>query len=425
MKEKGVLDVAVVGGGPAGISACLEIVKWSSSLRIMLFEYEEALGGIPRSCHSLFGFHDRGRLYTGPGYASALDRLVRKSPISIQTASKVTSLNPGCAGQPHTIQVLSGSGFRTYLARSILIATGCFESSRAFRNIGGTRPSGILTTGELQQIVGSGRPVGRRAVVVGTEHIAFSSVLTLRRSGLQIKAMIENDDSLQTYSVVGNSLSRYGRFPIYLGSSVDAILGEKRVEGVVLRGIKDSTRLTILCDTVVITGKFQPYSGLLNGTGIEIDSATLGPAVNMEYETSVRNVFAAGNVLRGADMHGFCALEGKNAAKGILSRLERDMTPRGDEIRISAEPPIRYVVPQRLLLTRVKRDPFYWVKPGCCFQMERTMLSPTVEAWSGTNRVWKRSYGKLIANQRVALPLHRFDWQGVKEKLGITISISK
>ena len=39
------MDVAVIGGGPAGISACLELSK-SPGLRIALFERESELGGI-------------------------------------------------------------------------------------------------------------------------------------------------------------------------------------------------------------------------------------------------------------------------------------------------------------------------------------------------------------------------------------------
>jgi ribulose 1,5-bisphosphate synthetase/thiazole synthase len=42
------LDVVVIGGGPAGISACLELSK-SSGLRVALFEGDQELGGMPRS----------------------------------------------------------------------------------------------------------------------------------------------------------------------------------------------------------------------------------------------------------------------------------------------------------------------------------------------------------------------------------------
>jgi len=44
------LNVAVVGGGPAGVSACLELSK-SPNLKIVLFESDEELGKIPPTQH--------------------------------------------------------------------------------------------------------------------------------------------------------------------------------------------------------------------------------------------------------------------------------------------------------------------------------------------------------------------------------------
>ncbi len=68
------LDVAVVGGGPAGISACMELSK-SSKLKVALFESDAELGGIPRTEHIFFfGFRDRKRIYTGSAYARKLNR---------------------------------------------------------------------------------------------------------------------------------------------------------------------------------------------------------------------------------------------------------------------------------------------------------------------------------------------------------------
>ena len=54
------LDVAVIGGGPAGISTCLELSR-RAGLSIALFEGEQQLGGMPRSCHIFFGMRDRLR----------------------------------------------------------------------------------------------------------------------------------------------------------------------------------------------------------------------------------------------------------------------------------------------------------------------------------------------------------------------------
>ena len=77
-------------------------------------------------------------------------------------------------------------------ARAILLAFGVRETPRSARLIGGDRPWGVITTGALQQFVylQKIRPF-RRAVIVGSELVAFSALLTLRHGGIATAAMIE------------------------------------------------------------------------------------------------------------------------------------------------------------------------------------------------------------------------------------------
>ena len=89
------MDVAVIGGGPAGISTCIELSKKTPGLKMALFESDKELGGIPRTCHIFFGMRDLGRLYTGASYARRLDTLVRKTPVEIHTETTVFEIVPG------------------------------------------------------------------------------------------------------------------------------------------------------------------------------------------------------------------------------------------------------------------------------------------------------------------------------------------
>jgi len=134
-------DVIVVGGGPAGISACLELSR-ARDLKIALFESEPDLGGIPRSCHLLFGMRDLKRIYSGPAYTRHLDRLIRKTTVRIHTLSTVQNIGIGDFKKPHRVEVASPMGITTYESRFVLLSTGCFESSRQMRFIPGARPAG-------------------------------------------------------------------------------------------------------------------------------------------------------------------------------------------------------------------------------------------------------------------------------------------
>jgi NADPH-dependent 2,4-dienoyl-CoA reductase/sulfur reductase-like enzyme len=422
-KKQTQLDVAVIGGGPAGISACLELSRLQE-LKVALFERDSELGGIPRTCNLFFGFRDRKRIYTGRGYSKKLNRMIRKTSVEVHTDSTVMNLIPGGTGELHRIDVLSPEGLESYGCRFVLLATGCYETSREARQIPGTRPSGIFTTGSLQQLVNiQHRKPGKRALIVGSENVAMFCALVLKDAGLSVAGIVEEDVRLKSYALLSRAVSSFYRFPIYKDTSVKRIQGVNRVEAVELLRNGDSDPFQVECDTVIITGKFRPDSALIFNTRIELDPATRGPFVNTNLMTSIPNIFAAGNVLRGADMHDLCALEGKKAAQNILKSIDLSEDYISQSITMRAELPIRYVVPQKIVPSQIESHLFPSLYPGYCIQSEHTLLKPVLEAWSGNERIWEESFSKWIGRYRVKLPVKKFDWNRVDAEKGITLRL--
>jgi hypothetical protein len=301
---------------------------------------------------------------------------------------------------------------------------GCFESSRHTRLIAGSRPAGIFTTGTLQQLVNLRRlKLGKRAVIIGSEIVTLSSVLTLKRAGVSIVGMVEEYPELQTYALLADPMKRFFNFPIYKDVAITGILGNNKVEGIEFVRGKDQETFQLACDMVIITGRFRPDSVLIENTPIEQDPSSLGPVIDMDFRTTVPNIFAAGNLLRGADMHDLCAVEGRRAARSIMRVLESGDIDPGQYISISAKRPIRYIVPQKIAPAQIRKHVFSKLFPWPAIQVERTLKNPVIEAWSGKEKIWEASYRRLIARNRYPIPVERFEWEQVDSEQGVTLRI--
>jgi len=219
-------------------------------------------------------------------------------------------------------------------------------------------------------------------------------------------------------------IRRFCGFPVYRDTSVKKILGNERVEGIELLRKKSGEHFLMDCDTVVVTGKFRPDSSLIENTPIEQDTETCGPVVDMDFKTSVPNIYAAGNVLRGADMHDLCALEGRSAARSIIKKLDSNDAGTETSISMKVESPVRYVVPQKLDQERMLKSPHRKLFQGPAVQVEKTLKNGIMEAWSGMEKIWERRFRKLIANNRYPLPVEKFDWNRVDPRDGVLIRIT-
>jgi glycerol-3-phosphate dehydrogenase len=315
-------DVLIVGAGPAGLSAAIELKKQGIK-NILVVDREPEAGGMPRFCdHIGFGIADLWRLYTGPGYARYYRELAQKHDVEIRSSTTIT----GWVDSKLTFT--SPGGLGRIEAKAILLATGIRERPRAARMVPGTRPQGIFTTGSLQRFVHQEHlPVGKRAVIVGAELVSLSALMTLMHARVKCAGMITEESKHQIefpYVMMKWGLADIlTRTPIVTNARVTNILGRKQVEGIEVT--QNSKAFTIECDAVIFTGSWISENEIARLGGLEIDSITKAPKISTGFHSSVEGVFVAGNLLRGGKtvhIADKCTIEGVQAGKSIAKYLK-------------------------------------------------------------------------------------------------------
>ncbi|MEO7438634.1 MAG: FAD-dependent oxidoreductase, partial [Candidatus Binatia bacterium] len=334
-------DVVVVGGGPAGLAAAVELRRQGVA-RVVVLEREAEAGGVPRHTdHTGFGLRDLHRCLRGPRYAARYRALATAAGVDVRTQTSATAW----AG-PTTLALTAPNGLVELAAEAIVLASGCRERPRAARLVAGDRPRGVLTTGMLQQLVHVLRqPVGRRAVIVGAEHVSFSAVLTLAEAGARTVALVTEEPRHQSYGALAWWTAGRWRVPVLTRSRIEVIRGRGRVEGVVVTDLLTGNTRELECDTVVFTGDWIPDHELARLGGLLMDHGTRAPRVDGALRTSTRGVFAAGNLVHAAEAADVAALSGRYAAAAVCRFLDGRMWPARPPLAINVGPPLRWIAP--------------------------------------------------------------------------------
>jgi NADPH-dependent 2,4-dienoyl-CoA reductase/sulfur reductase-like enzyme len=332
------IDVAIIGGGPAGIAAALQL-KRRGVARVAILEREETLGGVPRHCgHPPFGMHEFGRVLTGPAYARRLAAAAEAAGVEILLRHSVVALRPG-----GVLDVATPEGLLEARASRVLLATGAREAPRSARLLGGDRPLGVLNTGALQAHVHlQGTTPFRRPVVVGTELVSLSSLATCRGHGIRPVAVLEGGKRGVARWPLG-LFPRLLRIPVHYGAEIAEICGAAHVESVRLRDGRE-----IACDGVLLTGRFVPEASLARMGHLAMDAGSGGPVTDQYGRCSDGAYFAAGNVLRAIETAGWSFREGAAIADYIADDLEGGLPYAEGAVEVLCGEGLKYALPQAL-----------------------------------------------------------------------------
>lgn len=371
------VDVAVVGGGPAGLAAALAAHK-AGARSVLVLERDAFPGGILQQCiHNGFGLHYFGQELTGPEYAQRfIDEVEKIDSIEVMLNTMVLSVD----ADKRLTAVSSENGMVRVQAKAVVLAMGCRERTRGALNIPGTRPAGVYTAGCAQRLVNmEGMMPGRRVVILGSGDIGLIMARRIVWEGAKVEMVCE----IMPYS---SGLNRNivqcledNDIPLHFNTTVVDIHGKERVEGVTIAEVDPATRAPkmetarfVPCDTLLLSVGLIPENELTKGTGAQMDRVTSGAQVDAERQTTVPGIFACGNVLHVHDLvdnvSEEAAIAGENAAKFALGTLQKAET-----VRVLPEGGARYVVPQRLVKGEGKAALYFRV--SAAFQPARLTVT--------------------------------------------------
>jgi hypothetical protein len=263
----------------------------------------------------------------------------------------------------------------------------------------------VITTGTLQQLVYlRGESPGTRAVIVGAEHVSFSALITLAHAGARAVAIVTEQPCHESFAVVGAAATLRFHAPLLTSTALTGICGDRRVEAVELTRLNTGKVEHIACDLVVFTADWIPDYELAVLAGAALDPATRGPAVDGWLRTTRPGLFAAGNVLHGAEPADVAALSGAHVAGAVMGHLDGEPWLAASAT-IECQPPLRWITPS--VVAGPSAGAVGPPRGRFLLRAHQPLLTPLVELSQDRRPLWRGRLRRLGPGRSAAVPA---DW---------------
>jgi len=324
----GVIDVGVVGAGPAGLAAALAATDLGCE--VTLIDTGHGPGG--QRYHQSLRFPGRR-----PAGQAAPDHLppglARIRQVQLGRYLAATTVSRAERGPDGVITLWvggpEGGAETTVEVRTVVLAPGSAELVLPFP---GWDLPGVTAAGAAQALLrGQGVTVGRRALVAGSGPRLFPVAAELAEAGVDVVAVLEARAGAEAGR---EQVPRSEQVPVRAGSAVVACEGSDRVERAVIAELDEDWRpvpgshRVVAVDAVHLSFGFAPRLEVPRALGCAEGQDPSWPAAAVacgdDLGTSVPGVFAAGEVtgVGGADAAQWQGdLAGASAAR-YLGRLD-------------------------------------------------------------------------------------------------------
>lgn len=245
------VEVLIIGGGPAGMSAAIEL--GGLGVDCLIVDDKSSLGGkLVLQTHKFFGSVEDSHAGTrGFQIGRILEDEIHKleSVDYWLNSTAVGVFSDGIVG------VVKGRTYRKVRPQKLLVATGAREKMLSFP--GNTLP-GVYGAGAFQTLVN--RDLVRssqRVLIVGGGNVGLIAGYHAIQAGIEVAALIEALPRVGGYKVHADKLKRLG-VPVLTSHTVVSAQGDERVRSVTIAeldeawNVVEGTEKTYEVDTVLI-----------------------------------------------------------------------------------------------------------------------------------------------------------------------------
>ncbi len=289
-------DLAIIGGGPAGLSAAVYASRFG--IKPLILEENFLMGGqLIKQTHKFFGSRSHHASVRGMDIANLLLREAEDRNVDMWTSASVIGLYKG-----NVLGVVYRDRYYKIKAKTILVAAGAAEKMISFP---GNDLPGVFGAGAIQTLMNVyGITPGKRVLMVGAGNIGVIVGYQLLQAGIEVVAVAEALPRVGAYMVHSAKLQRLG-VPIHTAHTIKKVWGDGKVEGAEIVQVDKNwqpvpgTEKIFELDTVGLAVGLSPSVEVLQQGNAQLSYIPeLGGYValhNEHMETSLPGVFVAGD----------------------------------------------------------------------------------------------------------------------------------
>ncbi|MGL6107998.1 FAD-dependent oxidoreductase [Romboutsia sp.] len=307
--DNGNKKVAIVGSGPSGLAAAAYLGR--EGYDVTIFEEREDVGG--------------WLSYGIPPHR--LPKAVIKQDVDYIKSLGVKFVTNCKVGKDTTIEKLREEGFKAFL-----LGTG-FNKGRILK-VKGYELNGVIDAvsflAEAKSKDGNIN-VGKSAIVIGGGDVAMDCGTTAKLTGYEkVRLVVRGNLESMTASEKELKYLQYVKVPVFDNFDSYEIIGDENgnVCAMEFVGLDDSSKLRIEADTVIFAVGQYP-DGINEIAKVDLDER--GTVITNNFQTSVEDIFATGDIIPGEKTACYATALGKRVA-GVIDKYfsEKENTENVD-----------------------------------------------------------------------------------------------